>query len=420
MSKNMEEIIRESLGKYEMPYNPEHWSEMEQMLDKTFPAAKPKADLKWLRMAGAGVGVIAASYVLSICLNNSTPTNISKENNLIKEEIATVNSNENISVNKENSPNLKIKENIENNKPAQNTTINNSTENNTETTQQTNNPNENTQAQVVNKEKLELPNISFAVNNISGCGKVNVLFTPDKKDSELNYLWNFGDGNTSDEMVATNTYTEPGEYKATLVISDKKGNAEKKSSKEQIIRVFALPNADFVIKDDAAENDYDRLKYPYTEYAAVQKDATQYNWSLDGKPLSSGASGKTIIKNKGSYTITLAIADKNGCKSTKNQIINITKDFSIFAPNAFTPNADGINDEFIPEAIKAYNIDYSMKIIDSQNRVVFVSSANNKEWNGKLHNTGNQLEEGTYIWMIETKDAFGNSHSWKGQVLLQR
>jgi gliding motility-associated-like protein len=396
----MEEIIRESLGEYEMPYNPKHWSEMEQMLDKTFPATKPKADLKWLKIAGAGAGVIAASYVLYLCLNNSAPININKENSLTTEEIANIisNKNENVLINEANSKEFNNEEASERNKSEQNITINNSSENNTETTLQTNSSNENTQTSIVNKDKLELPNISFAVNNTSGCGKINVLFTPDKKDLELNYFWNFGDGNTSDEVVASHTYTEPGEYKATLTIGDKKGNTERKS----------------------IENDYDLLKYPYIEYVAVQKDATQYNWSLDGKTLGSSTSGKTIIKNKGSYTITLAISDKNGCKTTKNQIINITKDFSLFAPNAFTPNGDGINDEFIPEAIKAYNIDYSMKIIDSKNHVVFISSSNNKEWNGKLHNTGNQLEEGTYIWMVETKDANGNIHSWKGQILLQR
>ncbi|CAG0998980.1 MAG: PKD domain-containing protein [Bacteroidetes bacterium] len=423
MSKKMEEIIRENLAGYEVPYNPEHWSEMEQLLDKSFPTVKPKTDFKWLKIAAAGTGIIAASYFLYICLNpapSSIPFNEDKNAN--SKTSITNNIHKEIAKTEEIKTQHHIdKKTIESTHLANKNTINNQTgylETEEKTNFIENNASENNPPLV--KEKIELPNISFTVNNAIGCGKVNVLFTPDKKDTELNYTWNFGDGSSSNEMIALHTYTEPGEYKATLLISDKNNFAEKKSTKEQLIRVFPLPNPDFIIKDESIENDFDRLKYPFTEYSAIQKDANLYNWALDGKMFYSGASGKTILRTKGNYSLTLTVTDKNNCKASKTQIVNISKDFSVFAPNAFTPNGDGINDVFIPEALNVYDVEFTMTILDNQNKTVFVSTNANKAWNGKFHNIGNPLEEGSYFWIVETKDAYGNVHSWKGQVLLQR
>lgn len=423
MSKKMEEIIRENLAGYETPYNPEHWSEMEQLLEKSFTTVKPKTDFKWLKIAAAGTGIIAASYFLYICLN-PTPSNIpfnEDKNTKNKTSITNNNHKEIVKTEEINTQKHTDKKPTENNHLANNNTINNQT-NHSETEEKTNftenNTSENNPPLI--KEKIELPNISFTVNNAIGCGKVNVLFTPDKKDTELNYTWNFGDGSSSNEMIAMHTYAEPGEYKATLLIGDKNNFTEKKSAKEQLIRVFSLPNPDFVIKDESIENDFDRLKYPFTEYSAIQKDANLHNWALDGKMFYTGVSGKTILRTKGNYSLTLTVTDKNNCKASKTQIINISKDFSVFAPNAFTPNGDGINDVFIPEALNVYDVDFTMTVLDNQNKTVFVSTNANKAWNGKLHNTGNPLEEGSYFWIVETKDAYGNTHSWKGQILLQR
>lgn len=428
MSKKMEEIIRETLEEYEVPYNPEHWAEMEQLLDKSFPTVKPKTDFKWLKIATAGTGIIAASYLLYICFH-PTPSNILfnvNEDKNTNNKITVITSGnhkekeiektEGVNIQKHTDKKTTENSHLANNNALNNQTIHSETEEKTNFTE--NNTSESNPPLI--KEKAELPNISFMVNNAVGCGRVNVLFTPDKKDTNLDYTWIFGDGSSSNEMVTMHTFTEPGEYKATLLISDKNNFTEKKSAKEQLIKVFPLPNPDFVLKDESAENDFDRLNYPYIEFSAIQKEANLYNWALDGKMFHTGVSGKTILRTKGNYSLTLTVTDKNNCKASKTQIINISKDFSVFAPNAFTPNGDGINDVFIPEALNAYDVDFTMTILDNQNRTVFVSTNLNKAWNGKLHNTGNPLEEGSYFWIVETKDAYGNTHSWKGQVLLQR
>lgn len=423
MSKKMEEIIRETLEGHELPYNPAHWSEMEQMLDKQVPAPKSGNDYSWLKMAAAGAGLVAASYILYICLQPSATIQEHAHTETKQHLTEQIEVNHNITIdipehtpaNQQHTPIVKETQQTE-----EQQTIEVNPETETQVSVQTENVSPAKQKENTNT-PAELPLITFMANKVSGCGSVTVLFTPDKKDENLRYLWQFGDGQTSTEMNAVHTYSVPGEYKASLLISHKNNaRLERKAGNEQTIKVFALPNAEFALRDESLEHDNNRLKYPYVEYTAIQKDAVQYSWTMNGKSLISGISGKTLIHDKGDYTFILQVTDKNNCKNTKTQYIHISKDFSVFAPNAFTPNGDDINDEFIPKALEEYAVDYTLTVIDQQSKPVFISNSGNKAWNGRLNNTGNMLEQGTYFWFAETTDAYGNKHAWKGQVFLQR
>ena len=58
----------------------------------------------------------------------------------------------------------------------------------------------------------------------------------------------------------------------------------------------------------------------------------------------------------------MVVQNKWGCKDTIVKPIIIGEDFSIFVPNAFTPNNDGINDTFQP---KGHGIvTYDMMVFD--------------------------------------------------------
>jgi PKD repeat protein len=75
----------------------------------------------------------------------------------------------------------------------------------------------------------------FAAGFITVLGDVNADFTTDVNDGTVSftnncmhasdYLWNFGDGNTSDEFEPLHTYTADGTYIVTLVASNACGDA---------------------------------------------------------------------------------------------------------------------------------------------------------------------------------------------------
>ena len=59
----------------------------------------------------------------------------------------------------------------------------------------------------------------------------------------------------------------------------------------------------------------------------------------------------------GEYAVTLTITDAIGCVDEYELLINVN-DPDIWVPNVFTPNGDGVNDEFnLPfDGFKSYNL----------------------------------------------------------------
>jgi gliding motility-associated-like protein len=67
-------------------------------------------------------------------------------------------------------------------------------------------------------------------------------------------------------------------------------------------------------------------------------------------------------------------------------------------PNVFSPNNDGLNDEFLlkGEGLKALK---SMKIYSRTGQMVFESFDINKGWDGTFN--GVRLNSGVYVYIIE-------------------
>lgn len=68
------------------------------------------------------------------------------------------------------------------------------------------------------------PIASFSSSSISGTAPLIVSFdaseSSDPDGDEITYTWDFGDGNTSEEVTPEHTFEEPGEYSVRLTVTD--------------------------------------------------------------------------------------------------------------------------------------------------------------------------------------------------------
>ena len=105
---------------------------------------------------------------------------------------------------------------------------------------------------------------------------------------------------------------------------------------------------------------------------------------------------------------------KDGKKSISNQNCLVTnRSYNpIPVPNAFSPNADGINDVFKPFEIKVSN--YSLEIYDKNGINVFKSNDIKIGWDGFYNGKVNQ---GSYIYIIKCEMDDKNVNQ-KGKFLL--
>ncbi len=112
------------------------------------------------------------------------------------------------------------------------------------------------------------------------------------------------------------------------------------------------------------------------------------------------------------YTVS-SIDTLNGC--TRDTVITVVVNRpcnNIYAPNVFTPNNDGINDDFVisvdtltpsGERSSWNNFTfYSIAIFDRWGKEVFSSTDPAQPWNGRVLNTQNLVPDGVYYYVIKT------------------
>lgn len=85
---------------------------------------------------------------------------------------------------------------------------------------------------------------------------------------------------------------------------------------------------------------------------------------------------------------------------------------TLYVPNTFTPNDDGINDTFgiDGEAIKEFN----MIIYDRWGQLLFETDDVNKRWDGTF--LGKKVATGTYMYKISAASITGSRQFREGHI----
>ena len=117
----------------------------------------------------------------------------------------------------------------------------------------------------------------------------------------------------------------------------------------------------------------------------------------------------------GDYTIT--IVDTNGCIKQTDISINEGTDDCIEIPNAFTPNGDGINDEWLIQNIEAFP-DAQIQVFNRWGQLVYLGRHGDDPWNGTYE--GMPLPVGPYVYVIKLNHTDDKQDAFVGIVTLIR
>ncbi|KAA5534538.1 gliding motility-associated C-terminal domain-containing protein [Taibaiella lutea] len=116
-------------------------------------------------------------------------------------------------------------------------------------------------------------------------------------------------------------------------------------------------------------------------------------------------------------TIAIEGIDAKGCRDTASIVIDAQHCCDIWLPNAFSPNGDGLNDEFIPKT-KGHPKEYVMHIFDRWGQNIFTSFDIEKGWDGTIN--GKPAAISTYHYFISGKCTNGEPVNLKGGITLVR
>jgi len=98
----------------------------------------------------------------------------------------------------------------------------------------------------------------------------------------------------------------------------------------------------------------------------------------------------------------------------------ITPDFTFYAPNSFTPDGDGTNDDWYPQGTGWDINTYQLYIFDRWGNMIFNTDNVGKHWDGIVQGHTDLVQEDTYVWKVVLKDFQGNQHQYVGHVSVIR
>lgn len=130
----------------------------------------------------------------------------------------------------------------------------------------------------------------------------------------------------------------------------------------------------------------------------------QYQWTLDGTSLSTAENLAYRYQEDGTYALTLTVWDAYNCQYTTTQQVDLTQTIDMsgfFVPNIFTPNNDGINDEFALLPVFDDCMEYTLTVFNRWGQEVFVLKPGSGPFLG-ISASGDPLPPGTYCYTLRT------------------
>jgi gliding motility-associated-like protein len=121
------------------------------------------------------------------------------------------------------------------------------------------------------------------------------------------------------------------------------------------------------------------------------------------------------------YEVT--VIDENGCIISGQTTITVDRTERIYIPNIFSPNGDGVNDEFVVYTGEGVNLIRSFRIYERWGGMIFEEKdipANDSEfsWNGMYRDQ--PASPGVYLYQLEIELADGRIVTRSGEVVLLR
>jgi gliding motility-associated-like protein len=297
-----------------------------------------------------------------------------------------------------------------------------------------------------------------------------VTFTLKQPLTADSIVWDFGDGDTSATMYAVHTYNAPGAY----LITFNWYTCGYKHTASDTLKIRPVPQVDLGndtllcagVKIQLTASDADEYLWntgkkspsisvskPGTYWVKVKNgsctgtdtvviryhnplwialgdeyyicdddrelvkldaggDFNEYKWTPTGD-----TTQWIIVGDVGKYFVV--VKDFRGCNAQDGTRVERRCPVSVFYPNVFTPNNDGINDVYLPVGTDV--VTYALTIYNAWGQKVFTSDQLSRGWDGTFQ--GKPSPEGTYVYQ-STYSGYRNkkqvSFEEKGSITLLR
>lgn len=256
-----------------------------------------------------------------------------------------------------------------------------------------------------------MPVIGFSYPQQLACQPYTILFSDTSLSwSPVSYLWNFGDGHSSTEPNPTHTYLDTGLYDLTLTIEiDTICITTQTLRVEDAIHVFPTPHAQMYVTPHIQS-----ILTPTIEVQDIAQGHIEQIIYFDDGDSTLLPSATHYYQDTGWYNITQWVINEHGCTDTAVQPIYMSPVTSLFVPNSFTPNGDGLNEIWLPVVRDVRR--YELLIFNRWGEVIFSTTDPLQGWDGKINSK--KMETEVYVYKIKFMDQQYIEHEKVGHFSL--
>ncbi len=246
------------------------------------------------------------------------------------------------------------------------------------------------------------------------CGQ-NYNFQLTKLENVSSIYWSLDDNTfVVDSLHFNHSYQNIQKFGPTVTLKDAEG-----CKVSYPLDTISIPdkgiNASFELSSNSIKIGQSVL---LNEMSTPKNQLVSWKWNFGNKDTlmnfsSQNAEKKYIIG--GSKQILLTVTDQNGCTDQDIHSLFVVDDYD--APNVFTPNGDGINDQLVlfDEIFNSYTI----SIYNRWGNSVYSAEGQKGKylWNGR-DKKNHQLEDGVYFYKLEGDFLDGQKYNKSGCVTL--
>lgn len=237
------------------------------------------------------------------------------------------------------------------------------------------------------------PEAVFSMTDAFGCGPLEVFFAS-QSTGEAAYIWNWGDQSPiQNQPDLAHTFVEEGRYPVSLTVVSNHGCYD-----STLTWVEVLPPPQVNVVSQVGLPAELVLPGAVIELTENLGEAVNWQWIFENGDREGGQTIQHEFYEPGTHWVTLRVSNEDGCwgDSLIGPIVVLAPDLQI--PNVFSPNADGINDQFL--------VDYSghetflLQVFDRWGTLLFESRDKLSGWRGIVE-SGQPVAEGTYFYQLK-------------------
>lgn len=220
------------------------------------------------------------------------------------------------------------------------------------------------------------------------------------------------DGKPITDSLVKYCFGEEGNYLMNVTYKDTNNCANTASL---VISAYGKPSAEFDFYPTNPVAGVDDVLFTSNSTGTLQTNWTWYVIKIKPDTLKTQRVNYQF-KESGKYPVALIVKNKWGCTDTVIKLVKVDDEFSLFVPSAFTPNADGLNDQFL---LYGYSlIDTKLSIFNKWGQKIFYTTDLSVGWDGTFN--GESCVPDKYTYKLEYKNLNLKQNTKMGYFFLVR